>query len=247
MSGFRFLASLALCATLLCACSQALQRGMLDNAYISTARPSITVAVNNLPLLEAGRATYNLNWTGMMGGLPIEMWIAIYGEGGLAPMAITTQAQTPQDWFWDSITPRPFSVDESTAAFNGVTYTAWSYIVDPAKDPFGALVTGVRPDGQPQLWIARAFAARYNFNNDKIILEYREPLPEGITSLENLPLGYGNFLLEFAQRAKNAFTVSDGPKDPAGVKKGYIQGIQWQYMSQNYLGTVSRYEMLNSD
>lgn len=244
----RFVPALALCLLLACAagCSEALQRGILDNNYISTARPSITVAVNNMPLMDSGQGFCNMYWTGMLGGLPVEMWMAIYGEGGLAPMAITAQAQLPQGWIWDGITPRPFSVDESTAAFNGVTYTAWTYIVDPAKDPFGALATGVRPDGQPQMWIARAFAARYNFNQDKMIFEYREPLPAEITTLANLPLGYGDFLLQFAERAKNAFSVSDGPKNPAGVKKGYVQGIQWQYMGQGFLGTVSRNDFLNT-
>lgn len=239
--------SLPLLAFLLAGCGQSLQRGMLDNAYVSTSRPSITIAVNNLPLMEAGRGMCNMPWTGELGGLPVDVWIAVYGEGGLAPMAITAQAQTPQNWYWDSITPRPFSVNEDTVAYNGVTYMAWSYIVDPAKDPFGSLCTGTRPDGQPQLWIARAFAARYNFNMDKIILEYREPLPAAITSLQNLPLGYGDFLLQFAQRARDAFKVSAGPQNPAGISTGYIQGIQWQYMGQGYLGSVSRYEVLNDN
>lgn len=33
------------------------------------------------------------------------------------------------------------------------------------------------------------FANRFNFDSDKIVLEYREPLPEDITSITALPLG----------------------------------------------------------
>ncbi|MDE5832202.1 MAG: DUF4851 domain-containing protein, partial [Desulfovibrio sp.] len=155
-------------------CADALQRGILDQAYVSTARPSITIKANGLPLMASGQASANLFWTGMMGGLAIDMWIAVYGEGGLAPMAIAAQAQTPEGWHWDGIMDRPFSVDQGTEVFNGVTYQACTFVINPATDPFGDLLTGVKPDGQPQLWMARAFAARYNFDQDKIILEYRE-------------------------------------------------------------------------
>lgn len=218
---------------------------MLDNAYISTARPSITLAVKDMPLLASGEGMCNLYWTGMMGGLNIQMWLAVYGNGGLSPLAITAQAQVPTGWYWDGLMDRPFSVDQGTAAFNGMTYQAWTYIVSADRDPFAAYITKTQPDGQPQLWIARAFAARYNFNWDKIILEYREPLPQGITNLTALPVGYGDFLRQFAQRAQAAFEVSPGPQDPTGVRKGYIEGVQWQFMDQNFLGSVSQYDILN--
>lgn len=226
-------------------CSQALQRGMLGNAYISTARPAIRLEVKDMPLLASGEGYCNMYWTGMLGGLPIQMWMAVYGEGGLSPLAVVAQAQVPQGWYWDGIMRRPFSVDEGTAAFGGVTYDAFTYLVDPANDPFGALITGVQPDGRPQMWIARAFAARYNFNQDKIILEYREPLPAAITSLTALPLGYGDFLLQFAQRARSVFEVGPVPAEHKDVRKSYIQGIEWQYMGQNFLGSVSKYDIYN--
>lgn len=227
-------------------CNAALQRGMSGTTYISTARPAISVSVNNMPLMTAGKGTANMFWTGMLGGLPIQMWLAIYGTGGLAPMAIVAQAQTPQGWMWDGIMRLPFSVDAEDVSFNGVTYQGYTYLVKPENDPFGGLVTGVTPDGQPQLWIARAFAARYNFNNDKIILEYREPLPQEITSLTALPHGYGDFLQTFAQRARDAFTVSNAPANPGSLTENYIQGITWTNMGQNFLGTVSQIPNLNS-
>lgn len=226
-------------------CGQALQRGMLDGAYVSTARPAIMVEVNDMPLLTAGEGFANVFWTGMLGGLPVQMWLALYGTGGLSPLAIVTQAQVPAGWYWDGMMRRPFSVDEGTAAFGGVTYDAYTYIVDPKADPFANFTGANAADGQPQRWLARAFAARYNFNQDKIILEYREPLPEAVLDLTALPLGYDMFLREFAARAQAAFTVLPCPEKVANVQKGYIKGVEWQYIDQNYLGSISRNDYLS--
>ena len=236
----KFITPLALALFLLTGCADALQRGMLDQAYVSTARPSIMIKANSMPLMTSGQATANLFWSGMMGGLTIDLWMAVYGEGGLAPLAIVAQAQTPENWHWDGILVRPFSVDQGEEVFNGTTYQVCTFTIDPANDPFGDLVTGVKPDGQPQLWMVRAFAARYNFDQDKIILEYREPLPYGVTDLSALPLGQANLLAEFAQRAREAFAVSDAPLHPEGVREDSIQGVQMKYMGQRFLGTASQ-------
>ena len=242
------LVTLILAVALLAAvagCRGALQRGMLGNAYVSTARPDIAIEARNMPVLTAGRGMASLVWSDMLGGLPIEMWMAVYGEGGLAPLAIVAQAAVPQGWYWDGITAHPQSVDEAMETFGGVSYLACTYIVDPARDPFSGLVTTVHPDGSPQLWLARSFAARFNFNDDKIILEYREPLPEGVESLTALPYGQADLLAAFAQRARDAFAVSVAPQNLSGLNTGFIQGIRWQYMGQNFLGTASKYDVFD--
>lgn len=235
---------LAVLTLLLCSalygCADALQRGMLGDAYISTARPAIMAEAVNMPLMLAGRGSCNLEWTSMVGGLPISVWLAVYGTGGLSPMAIIAQAQTPEGWYWDGIMRRPFSVDEGVEVFNGVSYQACTFIINPANDPFGALVTGTQPDGQPQLWMVRAYAARFNFNDDKIIMEYREPLPDNVNSLSALPYGQAMLLAEFAQRARDTFKVSNVPGHPSGITTGYANAIQWQYMDQSFLGSVSK-------
>lgn len=237
---FPALCGIFLLSAALIGCVGALQRGMLGDTYISTARPAIALSVPSLPLMLSGQGTPNMSWTGMAGGLPIQVWLAVYGEGGLSPMAIVAQAQTPQGWYWDAQLSSPFSVDQGVTGFNGVSYQGWTFIVNPENDPFSGLYTAAHPDGQPQLWIARAYAARYNFNDDKIILQYREPLPQDITSLTELPYGRANFLQEFRERAANAFTVADCPANPQNVKQSYANSIRWQYMNQNFLGSVSK-------
>lgn len=183
----------------------------------------------------------------MAGGLPIRVWLAVYGAGDISPMAVVAQAEVPQGWYWDGIMRRPFSVDDGVEVFDGVGYQACTYIVDSSRDPFGALVAGKTPEGRPVRWLARGFAARYNFNDDKIIMEYREPLPAGIESLSALPLGAADTLKDFEQRARETFSVGPVPADLSPLRQGYAQGVQWQYMDESFLGTVSQYDFFNDN
>lgn len=227
------------------ACSGVQKRGILDGAYVSSTRPAISVEVKDMPLLTYGTGIPNLVWSSMLGGLPIQTWVAVYGMGALNPMAIVAQAEVPNGWYWDSNMRQPFSVDEGVDIFGNVAYQACTYIANSRNDPFGELVAGVKADGTPQLWLVRNFAARYNFNSDKIILQYREPLPSGITTLTNMPYGHATLLGDFAQRARECFIVTEPPKNLANVKEQYSDSIQWQYMGQNFLGTVSQYMPFN--
>ena len=228
-------------------CNAAQQRGMLGSAYVSTARPAITVEAGNMPLLTAGRGTANLTRSSMMGGLPIDVWLAVYGAGASGPLAVAAQAEVPQGWHWDGIMRRPFSMNEAVEIFDGMGYQACTYIVDGSRDPFGALVAGKTPEGRPMRWLARGFAARYNFNSDKIIMEYREPLPAGIESLSALPRGAADRLNGFEQRAREIFSVGPAPADRSPLRQGYAQGVQWQYMDESFLGTVSQYDFFNDN
>ncbi len=58
-------------------CSEALQRGLLGQSYISTARPSITLSVKNMPLMTGGQGMASLENTGMLGGLTVDVWLAV--------------------------------------------------------------------------------------------------------------------------------------------------------------------------
>ncbi|WP_165065066.1 DUF4851 domain-containing protein [Desulfovibrio sp. ZJ200] len=231
-------------------CTGAQQRGMIGSLYVSTARPAISIEAKNLPLRTAGRSVVNLPWSSVLGGLPIRVWLAVYGATSpQSPMAIVAQAEVPAGWYWDGIMRRPFSVDESVEIFDNVAYQACTYIVDGARDPFADLVKGQEAANgeKPLRWIARGFAARYNFNDDKIILEYREPLPAEITSLSALPYGQADFVKAFEQRAREAFSVGPLPSGALRIQQGYAQGVLWQYMDQRFLGTVSQYDIFNTN
>lgn len=245
MAGKKFLPILVAAALIMAGCAgYVLRRGMLNGAYISTARPEIAIKAADMPLLASGEGTTNMVWTGMIGGLPVHVWFAAYGTGGLAPLAIAAQAQVPSGWNWESDLRPTFSVDHGTEVFNGVAYQACTFIVNPAASPFGGLITGTRADGSPQLWIARYFAARFNLGEDKIIMEYLEPLPDGVTSLTSLPLGQANLLAQVAQRAREAFVVGNAPKNPEGVAAQYNNDLAWGRMDQKFLGGATRIDWM---
>ena len=237
---------IAVLMLLMAGCNAAQQRGMAGSAYVSTARPAIALEAKDMPLLTAGRGSANLT-SSMAGGLPIRVWLAVYGAGGSSPMAVVAHAEVPYGWYWDGIMRRPFSVDEGVEVFDGVGYQACTYIVEGNRDPFGALAAGAISVDRPARWLVRGFAARYNFNNDKIIMEYREPLPAGMESLSALPLGAADALKTFEQRAREIFIVKAASADLSPLRQDYAQGVRWRYMDESFLGTVSQYDFFNDN
>jgi len=246
----RYAYILCLAAFLLCAgCVAGQQRGMYGNAYISTARPAIKVAVRDLPLITAGRGSAFLTNTSVVSGLPVNVWLALYGKSPDGPFAVVAQAEVPHGWYWDSIMRRPFSINEGVELLGGMGFQACTFVIDNRFDPFVAQAWLGRDAKEvtqrPARWLVRAFAARCNFDEDKIILEYREPLPSYITSLESLPYGHADALRLFEQRARKAFAVSLPPQTIVSVRDGFPVGIEWRYMGERFLGTASKYELFD--
>lgn len=235
----------ALLAVAVTGCTAAQQRGMQGDAYVSSTRPAIEVKVQNLPLRTFGSGTAALTSSGVLGGLPVQVWLAVYGKtDAKSPLAVVAQAEVPSEWYWDSDTYKPFSINQGVEVFDNVGYQACTYIVDGAGDAFSGLVAADAPDGEAKniRWIVRGFAARYNFNYDKIVMQYREPLPADITSLSALPMGRGDFVKAFEQRARETFVVKAFSATDVAVRKAYANSIYWQYMGENFLGTVSKYD-----
>ena len=134
----------------------------------------------------------------------------------------------------------------------GVGFQACTYVTSekrdaflPLEDPEGARI--LAQDGQPpRRWLARMFANRFNFDSDKIVLEYREPLPEDITSITALPLGRADYIAAFEQRAREAFMVETAAVPAAGIMpQRNIGALQWRYMDETFWGTVSPYDRMD--
>jgi hypothetical protein len=222
-------------------CAAALQRGMSGAAYVSTARPAISLQAARLPLLMAGEGRATLFGDNMPAGAQVRVWLAVYGDvSPESPLAIAAHAEAQSGWYWDGTMRRPFSVNEGVEIVGGWEFQACTYIVEGERDPFGALAAG--DADRPARWIARGLAARTNFYADKIILEYRERLPESIASLTALPLGYGDFVREFEQRAGESFIVASAPRETGEIRKGYANAVRWRYMGEKFLGTASKYD-----
>ena len=248
MKKFPFPLSLAvLTACFLTACTLAgQQRGVVDGRYVSTTRPAISVGINNsLPLTAAGRGNAYLKDDVLISGLPVDMWIATYGNAQTKAMAIIAQAEVPPNWFWDGDMRRPLSINERVEIIDGQAFQACTFTENISRSPFGR-ITASATDSGPEIWVVRAFATRFNGDRDKIILEYREPLPADITDIGAMPYGRGNFIGEFEERAKKVFSISLPPKGII-VPQAFAQGIQWQYLGKKFLGTASRNERLYFD
>ena len=246
----RYVYILCLAVFLLCAgCVAGQQRGMYGNAYISTARPAIKVAARDLPLITAGRGSAFLTNTSVVSGLPVNVWLALYGKSPDGPFAVVAQAEVPHGWYWDSIMRRPFSINEGVELLGGMGFQACTFVIDNRFDPFVAQAWLGRDAKEvtqrPARWLVRAFAARCNFDEDKIILEYREPLPADIHDISSLPFGQDDLVRDFEQRARQAFTVGTVPQDISGITIGYPYGIEWRYMRERFLGTASKYDIFD--
>ena len=216
------------------------QRGIADGAYVSTSRPAISVAVSGLPLKTGGFGHGMLREPSAAGPLTIDVHSYVYGRSAQGPQASVTHAELPGGWFWTTVTPRFGAIDEGMEVYDGQKYTAFTYLVPSRTDPFaGVLGEPVQTGGRETYWIARYFASVRNMMRDKIILEYREPAPANLTDLSSRPVGMENYLEQFEERARKAFSVRLPASPLAQVQSGTAYaGIRWQFMRDEFLGPV---------
>ena len=216
----------------LCACVAGQQRGMAGASYVSTSKPAFCMGVaDSLPLIAGGRGIARLDE--IPGGVQVDTWVALYGNLQQGPVAVIAHAQLPNDaWYWNNEMPGSQCIDCGTEVIGDKAYDAWTHIVSDRRNPFVA-------DGADQRWLVRTMTRRDNFDIDKIILEYRERLPEGVQSLTNLPVGGADMTKAFAERARKAFVPAPAV-DRGRIACGPVAGVRWRYVDSNFLGAVSR-------
>lgn len=242
----KFLTScVALLLFVLAGCTAAQQRGMTGTTYVSTSRPAFSATAKQLPLLAAGFGRSSLTESGVLGGLNVDAWIAVYGKGdGNGPLAIVAQGELDDPWNWNSALYHPFAIHEGADVLNGLGVETCTYMVSESRDAFLPFMrpqtASAKKDGETpaRRWIARVFACRTDFNKGKLIFEYREPLPEGFTSLTSVPYGMSDFIPAFEERARQAFEVNLSPAKPAEIRQEYLAGLNWQYLDEKFWGTV---------
>lgn len=227
----------ALClVTLLFGCQgQSQVRGLVDGQYLSTSRPAFAVQVRDLPLLGCEKRTFKLDGLGMMGGLGVETWIAVYGSVK-GPMAVVAHADLPRGWKWDANLSQPFSVHEDRLYVGDMPFFAQTFLGTPGKNPFTAEET---EDGKPEpMWVIRSFSQRFNDDTTKVILEYREPLPDGMHSLTAIPFGQSDFLKNFAGRAEKCFRVTQAVQ-ASHAQLRTIPHLRSRYLDTRFFGTAT--------
>ncbi len=224
-----------LCVILLAGC-QGLQRGIYEGQFVSSARPAISVAVQNMSLLDSGRTSIMLDGTTMLGGLPVSMWLAVYGEeGGISPQAIVSFASVPGGWYWDADGSPFFSIDQGTQAISGQAYSTCTYLARSGEDAFIPVIE----NAEPTTWIVRRFSRRYNEDSEKITLEYREMLTGEKALVSDISLLGYEYIFAFEKRASTVFSLGSFPVGARTNERSYLNGVTIRYLGKNFLGTAS--------
>lgn len=74
-----------------------------------------------------------------------------------------------------------------------------------------------------------------DFRLGKIILEYREPAPQGMVSLSGNPVGQSGFVSQFEKRAEKAFSLGT-PGSVGQITNSRPADIRWAFMRDEFLG-----------
>ena len=210
------------------------QRGLYNNAYVSTSNPAVSISVNGIPWKTGGRSHGYLRNARMVGGPSPDVYTQVFGTDARSPMATITHAVVNDRWYWNDVTPRVGAIDEENVVIGGAGFRAFTYLVPRNNDPFGGVV-GDPTDNGPAYWIARYFARVVDFRLGKIILEYREPAPQGMVSLSGNPVGQSGFVSQFEKRAEKAFSLGT-PGSVGQITNSRPADIRWAFMRDEFLG-----------
>ncbi len=216
-----------------CACVSGLQRGVTDpgGAYVSNARPALQVSVADMPLVTHGAGSGTLMDPGVVGGLSVDTWLAVYARGPEGPMAVVLHAELDNVWYWSTVWPHAGSLDPGTDVISGQAFAGCTFGEPARGDAFAGLagedVSDKALEERPVYWLTRYMAAVLGHNDEKLVLLYREPMPETLSPEE---------LAAFRKRATAAFTIT--APDGSAVRRAYPEGVRWRLVNDHVLGPV---------
>jgi len=225
------------------ACSPALRQGMSDTRFISSTEPAFSVT-STLPLVSAEKVSSFLQTDG---GFPVvSVWLSVYGAENLeSPMVIIAYSPVPNNiWLWNyARISTPDSPIMTKPVFDGQRFYGTIHTLNGAKDAFTLWLTDPE-NAAKHTWLVQRYTALFNFRANKLILEYREPLPTSlIASLQdNMPISPESPEMQaFAERAKAAlsFTFKPSPDAPIIATTSTGNAINTKYL-QRFLGSITR-------
>ncbi len=227
-----------------------LKRGVDGNTYVSTAKPTFSVTVSNLPLRTAGRLNASITTSNALGGVKTDAWVAVYGGESIEqPMAIISQASLDFPYYFDYDLTKLGSINHDDVPMGNFKFKASTYLIKNFnRDAFAPLLadfSSLNNKDQKTYWIVRRFATRTDFNKGKITFEYREKAPENFEDIKALPFGAQAFLEGFEERAQEVFVFNSSSPSLNDTKQTYSKGIATRYLDKNFFGTVSYHEPYN--
>ena len=225
---------------LVCACAYTQKRGLLETRYVSTTRPAITVSATSLPLMGSEHLNLKLQDMGVIGGLPLDVWLTLYGEKE-GPLLAVALVDLQPGWHWDANMQHSFSVDQFEEGFGGIRVFAQTHLSIPFKNPFRGEdeARDLSEKNDADRWIIRSYSARFNSDKTKLIIEYREKLPSAIQSLQHIPMGYDSYLKEFEERARKAVQLARTEEKPAELGYQTLPKMRTRFLDQHFFGTAT--------
>ncbi len=224
---------------LLTACTP-LMRGVEGGKLLSGGRPPLTVE-SSLPLRAAGSAAPFIMTD--LGFKTPDTRLTVHGaEDAASSLAVAVFAEAPElmEWHYPSFSPSDGPIT-GEVMLGGRPFAVSVRITDAAGDPFTPLLGLDEKQGASLRWLSQRFTALAEFRKVKIILEYREPLPEGLDDLPVALFVDDERVKAFSRRARQAFEVQFACADPPERRTEPIQGINQRTLGK-FVGTLGRME-----
>lgn len=214
-----------------------LQRGLNDNVFISTGRPALAVEVK-APLSVTHAGVVDIMPEVDSGQASAKLWYALYAD---TANHITSPAQllvilseTGDQWIWAlDTTSGQHEVHQKAVTFDGQQGRAATFVLSATKDPWNTVMNTPEQD-----FLVRRFTFLPHRRLTKLILEYREPLPQTtIPIFEDAAL-----LAAFEKRAQASFILHMSPKGtPPTIKTlGYAPTTLERRAISRFMGKVDR-------
>lgn len=227
------------------ACSPALRQGMDGTRFTSSTKPAFSVT-STLPLATAEKVSSFLQTDG---GFPvISTWLSVYGAENLeSPMVIIAYSPVPNDvWVWDyARISIPDSPVMTKPLFDDQRFYGTIHTLNGAKDVFTLWLTDAEKAAE-HTWLVQRYTALFNFRQNKLILEYREPLPASLQ--DDMPiLPESPKMQAFAERAQAAlsFTLKPSPYAPLIAPTPQRRDINTRYLHR-FLGSITQINPFSS-
>ena len=180
------------------------------NAFVSTAYPPVLVQPSeDFKNVSYGAVPLRVAESdGMLMTIPVDAWYALY-YSNRAQMAVVV-AECSDRWIWEisalGVEYQRLPILRSYYGDGPQDATLYVYVRTGSRDPWMPVFAEAGSSWEGDILVAR-YEWCTSHDTDKLLLEYREPLPAPRDEL----LGRQTLITEFLERAQAAFSLAQVP------------------------------------